>query len=96
MTFQQEWFTMYERISPRRVFMGDDTVLEAIGKGNMKATMQVGGQLTHTTITQVPHVPKMKSNLISVSKLISEGFKVEFDKDGCKVNDAQRVVVVQA
>jgi hypothetical protein len=38
----------------------------------------------------------MKSNLISVSKLISEGFKVEFDKDGCKVNDAQRVVVVQA
>jgi hypothetical protein len=33
--------------------MGDDTVLEAIGKGNIKATMQVGGKLTHTTITQV-------------------------------------------
>jgi hypothetical protein len=31
--------------------MGDDTVLEAIGKGNIKATMQVGGKLTHTTIT---------------------------------------------
>jgi hypothetical protein len=30
MTFQQEWFTTYERISPRRVFMGDDTVMEAI------------------------------------------------------------------
>jgi hypothetical protein len=41
MTFQQEWFTTYERISPKRVFMGDDTVLEAIGKGNIKATMQV-------------------------------------------------------
>ncbi len=39
MTFQQEWFTTYERISPRRVFMADDTVLEAIGKGNIKATM---------------------------------------------------------
>jgi len=38
----------------------------------------------------------MKNNLISVSKLISEGFKVEFDKDGCKFNDAQRVVVVEA
>jgi len=74
MTFQQEWFTMYERISPR--FMGDDTILEAIGKGSIKATMQVGGQLTHTTITQVLHVPKMKNNLISVSKLIFEGFKV--------------------
>jgi len=70
--------------------MGDDTILEAIGKGSIKATMQVGGQLTHTTITQVLHVPKMKNNLIY------EGFKVEFDKDGCKVNDARGVVVAQA
>jgi len=30
----------------------------------------------------------MKNCLISMSKLISEGFKVEFDKDGCKVNNA--------
>jgi hypothetical protein len=95
MAFQQEWFTTYKRISPRRVFMGDDTNLEAIGKGNIKATMQVGGELSHITITQVLHVPKMKNNLISVSKLISEGFKVEFDKDGCKVNDARRVVIIR-
>ncbi len=76
--------------------MGDDTVLEAIGKGNIKATMQVGGKLTHTTITQVLHVPKMKNSLISMSQLISEGFKVEFDKDGSKVNNAQGVVVAEA
>ncbi len=76
--------------------MGDDTILEAIGKGNIKATMQVGGELSHTTITQVLHVQKMKNSLIFVSKLISEGFKVSFDKDGCKVNDAQGVVVAEA
>jgi hypothetical protein len=96
MTFEQEWFTTYERISPRKVFMGDDTVLEAIGKGNIKAIMQVGGKLSHATITQVLHVPKMKNSLISVSKFISEGFKVEFDKDGYKVNNSRRVVVAQA
>jgi len=76
--------------------MGDDTILEAISRGSNKAIMQVGGQLTHTTITEVLHVPKMKNNLILVSKLISEGFKVEFDKDGYKVNDVRRVVVAQA
>jgi hypothetical protein len=76
--------------------MGDDTVLEAVGKGNIKATMQMGGKLSHATITQVFHVPKMKNSFISVSKLISEGFKVEFDKDGYKVNNARRVVVVEA
>jgi hypothetical protein len=84
MTFKQEWFTIYERISPRRVFMGDDTVLEAISKGNIKATMQVGGKLSHTTITQILHVPKMKNSLISMSKFISKGFKVELDKDGVR------------
>ncbi len=92
----KEWFTMYECISPRKVFMGDGTVLEAIIKGNIKATMQVGGKLSHATITPVLHVPKMKNSFISVSKLISESFKVEFDKDGCKVNDARGVVVVEA
>jgi len=56
----------------------------------------VGAKLSHATITQVLHVPKMKNNLISVSKLILEGFKVEFDKDGCKVNDAQRVFMAEA
>jgi hypothetical protein len=38
-TFEQEWFIMYKCISPMRVFMGDDTVLEAVGKGNIKAIM---------------------------------------------------------
>jgi hypothetical protein len=31
-----------------------------------------------------------------VSKFIFEGFKVEFDKDGCKVNNARGVVVAKA
>jgi hypothetical protein len=87
MTFKQEWFTTYESIVPRKVYMGDDTILEAIGKGNMKATMRIGSKLLFTTITQVLHVPKMKNSLISVSKFILEGLKVEFDKDGCIGNN---------
>jgi hypothetical protein len=82
----------YEHISPRKVFMGDDIVLEAIGKGNIKATMQVGGEFSHETITQVLHVPKMKKNFISISKLISESFKVGFDKDSCKVKDVLKTI----
>jgi hypothetical protein len=76
--------------------MGDDIILEAIGKGNIKATILVGGRVLFTTITQVFHVPKMKNSLISVSKLNSEGLKVEFDKDGCKVNNAHGIVVAEA
>jgi hypothetical protein len=38
----------------------------------------------------------MKNSLISVSKFISKGFKVTFNKDDCKVNDVQGVVVAEA
>jgi hypothetical protein len=55
--------------------MGDDIVLEAISKGNIKATMQMGGKLSHATITQVLHVPKIKNSLIFVNKLTYEGTK---------------------
>jgi hypothetical protein len=65
--------------------MGDDTILEAIGKGSNKATMQVGGRVLFTTITQVLHVPKMKNSLISFNKLIWEGLKVRFDKMDVRV-----------
>jgi hypothetical protein len=38
----------------------------------------------------------MKNNLMFVDKLISEGLKVEFDKDGCKVNNVHGIVVAKA
>jgi hypothetical protein len=66
--------------------MGDDTIWEAIGKGSIKAIMQVEGKMLLTTITQV-HVPKIKNSFIFVNKLVSEGLKVEFDKDANKVNN---------
>jgi hypothetical protein len=75
--------------------MGDDTILEAIGKRNIKATMQVGGRRLLITIIQVLHVSKMKNSFISISKLISKSLKVEFDKDGCKVNNVHGTIVTE-
>jgi hypothetical protein len=40
--------------------------------------------------------PKMKHNFNSFIKLISKGLRMEFDKDGCKVNNVHGVVVVRA
>jgi hypothetical protein len=96
MTFEREWFTTYESIVSWKVYIGDDTILEAIGKGSIKATMQIGCRMLFTTITQILHVPKMKNSLISISKLISKGLKVEFGKNGYKVNNAHGTVVVEA
>jgi hypothetical protein len=53
MTFEREWFTTYKSIVPWKVYMGDDTILEAIDKGRMKGIMQVGGKMLFTTIIQI-------------------------------------------
>jgi hypothetical protein len=58
--------------------------------------MQVGGRVLFTTIIQVLHVPKMKNSFISINKLISKGLKMEFDKDGCKLNNVHGIVVAEA
>ncbi len=36
MTFEQEWFTTYKRISPRKVFMGDATFWRPSARGASK------------------------------------------------------------
>jgi len=63
MTFEREWFTTYESIVAPKVYMGDDTILEATGKGSIKATMQVGGKMLLITITQVLHVANVRNTI---------------------------------
>jgi hypothetical protein len=75
--------------------MGDDTILKAISKGNIKASIQVGGKMLFTTITQVHHVPKVRNSFIFISKFILEGLKVESDKDDCKVNNVHGAIVAE-
>jgi hypothetical protein len=55
--------------------MGNNTILEAIGKGSIKATIQVGSKMLFITIIEILHVPKMKNIFIFVNKLISESSK---------------------
>jgi hypothetical protein len=43
MTFKWKWFTTYKSIVLNKVYMGDDTILKAIVKRSIKATLYVGG-----------------------------------------------------
>jgi hypothetical protein len=45
MTFEQEWFTTYECISPMKVFMGDDTVFGGHWQGEHQSHNASGRQI---------------------------------------------------
>jgi hypothetical protein len=66
---------MYEVIPTRNVHMGDDSIVEAIGMGSTK----------RIRIKDVLNVPKLHANLLSVSKILSNGCKVQFNMNECIV-----------
>ena len=85
MTPRKHFFDTYEPISGRKVFMGDNDMIEAVGKGSILMEIRVKGRARSIRMHDVFHVPDLHSNLVSVSKLISRGLKVQFNLLGCVV-----------
>jgi hypothetical protein len=85
-------FSEYNPISGRAVYMGDHTEVQAVGEGTVRARLQVSGSTINGTFTKVLHVPDLKANLISVSRLIQDGFTVNFTVGGCQVLKSNKIV----
>lgn len=96
MTPHRVAFYTYEVISPRNVHLSDDSVVDAVGVGSIVVEMLVRGHLKKVTIKDVLHVPKMQANLLSVSKLMSSGLKVQFNVDGCTLRAPNGYVLAVA
>jgi hypothetical protein len=65
--------------------MGDDSIVEAIGMGSILVEVMVKGRIGRIRIKDVLHVPKLHANLLSVSKILSSGCKVQFNMNECIV-----------
>ena len=85
MTPHKVAFDMYEVIPTRNVHMGDDSIVEAIGMGSILVEVMVKGRIRRIKIKDVLHVPKLHANLLSVSKILSSGCKVQFNMNECIV-----------
>jgi hypothetical protein len=68
---RKEWFRDYENIVLIKIYMGDNSIKEVIGKGNMDITTEIGENTVRGTFIDVLHVPRIVKNLFSVSKTIS-------------------------
>ena len=80
-------FDTFESISARKVYMGDDTVLQAIGRGSIVVKTVARDNTKRIRFHDVLYVPKLQSNLLSVSKIVQGGLNVEFGALGCTVKD---------
>lgn len=96
MTCHRQAFNFYESIAARKVFMGDDGMVEAVGVGSILMQVDVKGVPKPLTIKNVLHVPKLQANLLSVSKMVANGCTVQFNKDGGVVKASNGQVLAKA
>lgn len=76
--FEKNIFFDYKHILKKSIYMGDNFVQEAIGKGSVRLTMKVGGWEVRGVLHEVFHVLGLVKNLFLVSKAKTQGLKIEF------------------
>lgn len=69
-------FNTYEAILASNVILADNDICEAIEIGFSIVEVVVNGQTNRIKFKKIFHISKMKQNLLSMSKLIMEGFIV--------------------
>ena len=78
---QRERFGNYTTITPIRIQIGDGSEIQAIGKGDI--TLQTS--MTDITLHDVLHVPEIRSNLLSVARIVDHGHHILFTHLGCEI-----------
>lgn len=80
------------KITNEKVNLADASSTNVIGRGNLDIFVNNGQKDNHITIENALHVPNLKNNLMSVSKITDKNFKVVFDKKCAKVIDTRGAV----
>jgi hypothetical protein len=89
MSCRRHFFATYEEINPpRRVWMGNNQYIEAIGIGTIRAVLDVGnGKSAKAVFTKVLHVPELNGNLLSVPELTLSGLSTLFRSNLCIISN---------
>lgn len=83
-------YTPYRRT--REVRLGGSRALSAQGTGTARITFMCDGQPSVILLSEVLYVPRLRRNLISVSKLTDDGFGVQVDRDSIVLTQGNSTV----
>lgn len=92
MTFDRSLFETFEAVPPFDVGMGDDSTVEAHGRGTVTLTLLVKGKPTKCRLLDVAFIPKLQYHLVSVSTIECSGGKVVFENGKCHIMNGSRLL----
>ena len=89
----KRWFVSYEKfVTTRVVKLGGSKSLQAEGSGTIRLTVCGQDHTVEIELKDVLFVPRMRRNLISVSKLSDEGYTVICDQNGLTISDGETTI----
>lgn len=89
-------YSSFNSINPRRVHMGNNAAIHAIGTGTIRCTLTVNSLSTVVSIGDVLYVPDLAMNLLSIPTMAKNGMIVECTADACLLRNQVGVVVGRA
>ena len=92
----KSWFLSYNMISPPRRgnSAGKDSTFTIDGTGVAEFSTTIDSIASRIKINDVLHTPQLRSNLISVSKLVGKGMTVAFEGETARVKRSDGVTIL--
>lgn len=82
MTSHRSWFKEYCKLEKSvSVLLGDSTTIDGVAVGTVELEAFDGKEWNPIVLKDVLHVPELKFNLFSVSRMLDRGFKMRSDKE---------------
>lgn len=76
-------FDSYEVNTPCNVYLGDESIMKAIGMRTNAMKTIVRGKINQICVKDTLCVPKLRANLLSISKVVSNDLIVQFNLNKC-------------
>lgn len=73
----------------KEIIVANKTIVPVECSGDLEITTCVGSQSHNIIVNNVLYVPNLTTNLLSVSRIIANGNRVEFHKKGCSIYNSQ-------
>lgn len=80
-------FTHFTRVTDNKLNLANNSSTVITGRGIVQLNAEVEGNSKHVNLENTLHVPDLRTNLLSVSKITDRGFKIIFQKESARVID---------
>jgi len=93
MSFRKEWFVELEACNGVTVSLGDNSLLEAKGRGTVIVKKLVNGEWQNGRLENVLYIPQLQKNLFSLGACTAKGHVVVVRNDGIDIYSRQNKLI---